>query len=339
MREGVDCHGKAWIKYSFPYDKKYDLTNQKFGELTALFRVTVDTNSRTAYWLCQCSCGNKAVVLSSYLRSGHTTSCGCMSYEKMASTHRKLLKIGEKFDRWTVLSILPMESGNKFGTKYMCQCDRGTVRAVNRQGLVKGISTSCGCKRTETTRELFTIDLTNKKFGLLTALELVEKPETSRNKSGGNYWRCKCDCGQEIITRAHQLLQGNTCSCGCIKQSYGEHSIIDVLEKNHIHYKKEYTFSDLLGIGGGHLRYDFAFLDDNNQVIRLVEFDGPQHYKISSGFFKSEEKFEKIQKHDNLKNQYALSHNIPLVRIPYKERDNITLDLIMGDKYLFIGNA
>ena len=31
-------------------------------------------------------------------------------------------------------------------------------------------------------------------------------------------------------------------------------------------------------------------------------------------------------------------HNIPLVRIPYKERDNITLDLIMGDKYLIKEN-
>ena len=34
------------------------------------------------------------------------------------------------------------------------------------------------------------------------------------------------------------------------------------------------------------------------------------------------------------KNQYAFDHNIPLVRIPYKERDNITLDLLLGDKYL-----
>lgn len=339
MREGVDCHGKAWIEYSLSYDKKYDLSNQKFGELTALFRVLIDTESRSAYWLCRCSCGNETVVVSSFLRSGHTTSCGCMRYEKMASTHRKLLEAGEKFGRWMILYVLPMKAGSKLGTEYMCQCDCGTIRAVNRQSLAQDRSTSCGCKRVEATKEKLTIDLTNKKFGLLTALELVEKPKTSRNKSNGNYWRCKCDCGQEIITRSQQLLQGNTRSCGCIKQSYGEHSIIDILEKNHIHYKKEYTFPDLLGIGGGHLRYDFAFLDDNNQVIRLIEFDGPQHDKVGSGFFKSEEKFEKIQKHDNLKNQYALSHNIPLVRIPYKERDNITLNLIMGDKYLFIETA
>jgi len=37
---------------------------------------------------------------------------------------------------------------------------------------------------------------------------------------------------------------------------------------------------------------------------------------------------------DKEKNEYALSNNIPLVRIPYWERDNITLEMIMGDKYL-----
>ena len=37
---------------------------------------------------------------------------------------------------------------------------------------------------------------------------------------------------------------------------------------------------------------------------------------------------------DTIKNNYAFNHNIPLVRIPYTERDNITLEMIMGDKYL-----
>lgn len=29
-------------------------------------------------WNCVCDCGNKSLVLSSYLRSGHTRSCGCL---------------------------------------------------------------------------------------------------------------------------------------------------------------------------------------------------------------------------------------------------------------------
>ena len=35
-----------------------------------------------------------------------------------------------------------------------------------------------------------------------------------------------------------------------------------------------------------------------------------------------------------MKNKYCLINNIPLVRIPYWERDKITLEMLMGDKYL-----
>ena len=75
-------------------------------------------------------------------------------------------------------------------------------------------------------------------------------------------------------------------------------------------------------------RYDFAIILDN-EVIRLVEFDGEQHTKPIE-FFGD---FETIQKRDQIKNEYALSHNIPLVRIPHWERDNITLNMIMGEQY------
>lgn len=73
-------------------------------------------------------------------------------------------------------------------------------------------------------------------------------------------------------------------------------------------------------------RYDFVILK-NNTPIRLIEFDGEQHYKNIANW----DSLELQQQRDQIKNEYALSHNIPLVRIPYWERDNITLDMIMGD--------
>lgn len=63
------------------------------------------------------------------------------------------------------------------------------------------------------------------------------------------------------------------------------------------------------------------------------EENGEQHYRVSGGWNNSDSLL-KTQKHDKEKNQYALSHNIPLVRIPYWERDNINLEMILGDKYL-----
>ena len=37
--------------------------------------------------------------------------------------------------------------------------------------------------------------------------------------------------------------------------------------------------------------------------------------------------------------QYALDNNIDLIRIPYWERDNITIDYILGNKFLIKENC
>lgn len=52
-----------------------DLTNQKFGYLTAINYAY--SNNNRAIWNCICDCGNKIQVSSHELISGHTTSCGC----------------------------------------------------------------------------------------------------------------------------------------------------------------------------------------------------------------------------------------------------------------------
>lgn len=57
--------------------KKLDLTGQKFGKLTVLGPAE-NIGDRTA-WLCQCDCGRRAVIKTCHLRSGHTSSCGCLS--------------------------------------------------------------------------------------------------------------------------------------------------------------------------------------------------------------------------------------------------------------------
>lgn len=91
---------------------------------------------------------------------------------------------------------------------------------------------------------------------------------------------------------------------------------------------KEYSFSDLKNKRV--LRFDFAIID-NNKVIRLIEFDGIQHFEEQS-FFTHD--LESTQKNDRIKNEYCKSNNIPLVRIPYWERDKITLDMLLGKEYL-----
>lgn len=53
-------------------------------------------------------------------------------------------------------------------------------------------------------------DLTGMKFGRLTVLDRAD------NKGGRVCWRCKCDCGNEIVTKGKYLLNGDAKSCGCL---------------------------------------------------------------------------------------------------------------------------
>lgn len=56
-----------------------------------------------------------------------------------------------------------------------------------------------------------TIDMTDKKYGRLTVLEKAEYQGKDRH----TFWKCKCNCGNTIITSGKSLRTGRTTSCGC----------------------------------------------------------------------------------------------------------------------------
>ena len=72
---------------------------------------------------------------------------------------------------------------------------------------------------------------------------------------------------------------------------------------------------------------------------RLIEFDGKQHFQECGGVWDKNDNLKQRQERDKIKNQYALDNNIDLIRIPYWERDNITIDYILGNKFLIKENC
>ena len=63
-----------------------DIKGQRFGKLVVLeFR---EMRNHNATWLCQCDCGNQAVVLSRCLLNGDTKSCGCIHNEQLAMRNK-----------------------------------------------------------------------------------------------------------------------------------------------------------------------------------------------------------------------------------------------------------
>jgi len=67
-----------------------DLTNKKFGRLTAL--GPVEQTKYGAKWLCACECGGKTTVLARSLRRGATKSCGCLNRELASARNSEINK-------------------------------------------------------------------------------------------------------------------------------------------------------------------------------------------------------------------------------------------------------
>lgn len=61
-----------------------DITGQRFGRLV-VEGIHERRNSKI-YWLCWCDCGGTAITRADFLKTGHTTSCGCY--------HEELIKEG-----------------------------------------------------------------------------------------------------------------------------------------------------------------------------------------------------------------------------------------------------
>lgn len=65
-----------------------DITNQKFGKLTAIKPTKKRDKCRRIYWMCICDCGKIDYVIASHLITGGIKSCGCGRTIHDLSHHR-----------------------------------------------------------------------------------------------------------------------------------------------------------------------------------------------------------------------------------------------------------
>jgi len=66
--------------------KKIDLTGKIFERLTVLSEVGKNKFGQIL-WKCRCECGNETNVCGSFLKSGHTKSCGCYKKDSEKIRH------------------------------------------------------------------------------------------------------------------------------------------------------------------------------------------------------------------------------------------------------------
>lgn len=274
-----------------------------YHNLTVIKQSPKRSSDNRIQWICQCKCGNIVEVPGKLLRNGNTKSCGCLNKTK---------EIGKKYNQLTVLSY--SHTNDRGELVWNCSCDCGNITTAKTRDLKSGHKKSCGC--------LCSPDLSGQQFGKLTVIE------RAYSNNGYVFWKCKCECGNITYVSTNNLKTGNTSSCGCINYSIGEKNIANWLDSHNIRYQKEWVIPNL------NYRFDFAIFDKSNKLTMFIEFDGEQHYTDLKGIWsKNQETFKQIQKRDEIKNQYAINSKIPLVRIPYWERDNICQETLFNPNY------
>lgn len=150
-------------------------------------------------------------------------------------------------------------------------------------------------------------DLTDNEYELLTEYKGNKIPVMMKHKI----------CGHEYNVTPHKFITGRRCPA--CNSSHGELYIRNYLIENGIEFKQEYRILECKR--NRPLPFDFAIFDQE-KLSMLIEFDGEQHFKqVFPENGRSTLKY--VQENDRIKNKYCEENNIPLLRIPYYEKENI----------------
>ena len=252
---------------------------------------------------------------------------------------RSSVKIGEVSPNGmlTICDRGPAPSSGR-GATVICKCCCGNYTLLKLQAFKDGTTKSCGCYNKKKHQELCK-ELGKKKiFKNYSSPDLNTNPYYDFIKSTeeitpmGVKWIIKCrECGKEYIEIPNQLISdnrrkgNNPCSCWR-KTSKGILKLIDLFKKMNIQYNIEYTFPTCLGLKNKPLKFDFYL----PQQDILIEYDGEQHFE-DKGMFgdkNHQQKFELQQKYDKIKNDWCLKNNKKLIRISYKDYNNINQEYI-----------
>jgi hypothetical protein len=130
-----------------------------------------------------------------------------------------------------------------------------------------------------------------------------------------------CNLHGKFSQKPSSHLSGN--GCPRCKLSNGERLIENFLLKSNIDYQRQFKIENCRD--KNMLPFDFSIISDE-KIIGLIEFQGSQHY-FSFEHFGGIKKLQYTQKHDKIKSDYCKEHNIPLLIIPYTDKNKIDITL------------
>ncbi len=142
-----------------------DLAERRFGRWTAVRKNPDGTH------LCRCDCGNESDVPENWLLSGFSTSCGC---RKGRAKDLRLRSFGHLT---AIEPVAEKDQDNSIRWRCLCKCGGETVVSSNK--LLKGHTTSCGCRKLTGAQEA-------KTYVNGSCLEVLFSPKLRTNNTSGH---------------------------------------------------------------------------------------------------------------------------------------------------------
>jgi len=143
------------------------------------------------------------------------------------------------------------------------------------------------------------------------------------------WWKCRnkeCNC-EWPATIANRNYNDSHCP-ECSRKSVGEIAVSNILNLYDIPNTSQFRIEECRNKRT--LPFDHAIFRDKEktQLTLLIEFDGKRHFEpVNFGGISEDlalEVFSQTQIHDEIKTQYCLDNNIPLLRIHYKDLENVS---------------
>ena len=92
--------------------------------------------------------------------------------------------------------------------------------------------------------------------------------------------------------------------------------------KHNINFRPQYSHDKIILSSGRRPFFDFAILNEQEELLALIEYNGIQHYQPGYGW-NDEEHYTETLKRDNEKRQACTALGIKLYEIPYWDFDNL----------------
>lgn len=136
-----------------------------------------------------------------------------------------------------------------------------------------------------------------------------------------SYYRC-LKCGKIFKRKQNCMLVSRGCP-SCDRQiSIGEKVVKRALQEHNIRFVEQYRVPELPA-----QRFDFAVVNDKNEVQYLIEVQGEQHYRVVD-IWGGEDGLKRRQELDKNKKDYCERMGIPLYEILLKKQKVLNLDIL-----------